>query len=381
METIGTLAGGIAHDFNNILAAISGFCELALEDAAPKTIQADNIRWALEATQRATGLVRQILAFARQTDEEKRPIRVDLIIKETIKFLRSTLPSTIEVREKIMSQGVVMADPNQLHQVIANLCSNAGHAMRARGGTLTIQLEEVTLEAARTDNGRRIQAGKHIKLSIIDTGHGIQAKHLARIFDPYFTTKPQGEGTGIGLSVAQGIVHSHGGFMTVESEPQKGTRCDVVLPIVAEQALAQVKGPTTPITGGDEHILIVDDELPIVMMGEQLLERLGYTVTSCRDPLEAMALFESAPQRYDLVITDLTMPKMTGDELARKMAAIRPDLPMILCTGYSDQRIHYRAAGFGVNAIIYKPLVKKELAETIRGLLDHPAEHQSAANS
>ncbi len=373
METIGTLAGGIAHDFNNILAAISGFCELALEDATAESIQADNLQWALEATNRATGLVRQILAFARQSDEKKHPVRVDLIIKETIKFLRSTLPSTIEVRENIKSEAVVMADPTQLHQVIANLCSNAGYAMRNTGGALTIQLQEVTLETTRTDHGRHIKSGKHLKLSIIDTGHGIPAETLARIFDPYFTTKPQGEGTGIGLSVVQGIIHSHGGFVTVDSAPDKGTRCDVHLPIVDEQALANIETPAA-IIGGDEHILMVDDELSIINMGKQILERLGYTVTSCCDAQEALALFETSPQAFDLVITDLTMPKMTGDQLARKMVAIKPDLPLILCTGYSNQRTHYRAAGFGVNAIIYKPLIKRELAETIRRLLDHNLE-------
>ena len=368
METIGTLAGGIAHDFNNLLASIMGFTELAIEDSKPDTIQEENLNYVLVATQRATDLVSQILTFARQTDTDKKPIQVKLVLGEAIKLLRSTLPSTIKIKEKINSNSTVMAAPTQLHQVIVNLCSNAGHAMRETGGVLTIELSDVELAATHVDPDRLVKAGPNIQLTISDTGHGIAPEILRRIFDPYYTTKKPGEGTGIGLSVVQGIVRSHGGFITVDSKSELGTCFKVFLPIIDREDIPQAMS-STQIVGGNERILLVDDEKLVMQMGHQMLERLGYQVTSRSSSLEAFELFEKAPNQFDLVITDMTMPDLTGDRLAKRISDIRPEIPIILCTGYSNRLDHKNIAESGVKAILYKPLVKNEIAGTIRDVI------------
>lgn len=369
METIGTLAGGIAHDFNNLLASIMGFSELALEDSQSGSVQQENLKCTLVAAQRAADLVGQILTFARQTDTEKKPIQVKHVLTESIKLLRSTLPSTIKINEQIASKSAILAAPTQLHQVIVNLCSNASHAMQETGGVLTIGLTDVELSATHTDPNRLVKAGPNIKLTIADTGHGIAPEIKDRIFDPYYTTKKPGEGTGIGLSVVQGIVRSHGGFITVDSEPGMGTTFQVFLPVIDRKDIPQVMS-SSRITGGSERILLVDDEHLVVQMGKQMLERMGYVVTSRIHSPEALELFEKAPDQFDLVITDMTMPDLTGDRLAKRISEIRPDIPIILCTGYSNRLDHQNITKAGVRVILYKPLVKTELANAIRDALD-----------
>lgn len=368
METIGTLAGGIAHDFNNLLASIMGFSELALEDSQPDSIQHENLKCVLVAAQRAADLVGQILTFARQTDTEKTPIQLKHVLTEAMKLLRSTLPSTIRIKEEIISKSAVLATPTQMHQVIVNLCSNASHAMQESGGVLTIGLTDVEQNATHIDPSTPVKTGPFLKLTVADTGHGIAPEINDRIFDPYYTTKKPGEGTGIGLSVVQGIVRSHGGFITVDSEPGKGATFNVFLPIIDRKDIPQVMS-SNRVIGGNERILLVDDEVLVVQMGQQMLERLGYEVTSRTSSLEAFELFEKASDQFDLVITDMTMPELTGDRLAKMITNIRPEIPIILCTGYSNRLDHTAIADVGIRAILYKPLVKTELANTIRNVL------------
>jgi PAS domain S-box-containing protein len=368
METIGTLAGGIAHDFNNLLASIKGYTELVLEDSQPETIQEENLNYILVATQRATDLVSQILTFARQTDTEKKPIQVKQVFAEALKLVRSTLPSTIKIRKNMQSNSAVLAASTQLHQVIVNLCSNAGHAMQESGGVLTIELTDIEPGTTYEDPNRLVKAGPHVQLTIADTGHGIAPEILRRIFDPYYTTKKPGEGTGIGLSVVQGIVRSHGGFITVDSKQEQGTCFKVFLPIFDRENIPQAVS-STQIVGGNERILLVDDELLVLQMGHQMLERLGYQVTARSSSLEAFELFEKASDQFDLVITDMTMPDLTGDRLAKRISDIRPDVPIILLTGHSNRLDHKKLAEAGVKATLHKPLVKKDLASTIRNAI------------
>ena len=369
MESIGTLAGGIAHDFNNILASIIGFSELALEDAEAQTLQQENLRYVLIAANRAKNLVNQILAFARQSDVEQRPMQPQLILKEALKFIRSTLPTTIRVKEQIQSQTTILADPTQIHQIIVNLCSNANHAMQPSGGELTISLVDEDIDKPIAEQPIKIAPGRYVRLSVTDSGQGIPESILERIFEPFFTTKEQGKGTGMGLAVVQGIVRSHRGFVTVESVPGKGATFNVFLPEMVAPELSE-EDEVKPLVGGHEHILFVDDEDPITRMGKQMLERLGYTVTTRTSSVEALELFHAAPRRFDLVMTDMTMPEMTGDRLAQEMIKIRPDIPIILCTGYSQQITAETAATMGIRSYAYKPLVKKQLAATIRAVLD-----------
>lgn len=368
METIGTLAGGIAHDFNNILASITGYSELALEDSQPDTIQRENLKCVLIAAQRAADLVGQILTFARQTDTEKIAVKVHVVLEEALKLLHSTLPSTIKIEKHIRTTSAVMAAPSQLHQVIVNLCSNASHAMQSTGGVLTIELAEIELDRASLYAGHLVSGGPYVKLRISDTGHGMAPDIMERIFDPYFTTKKPGEGTGIGLSVVQGIVRAHGGFLSAESHPGKGATFNVFLPRIDNKEL-----PRTPqasrIVGGKERILLVDDENHIVYMGQQILERLGYRVTPCSKATEAFELFKASPDQFDLVIADITMPQMTGDLLAKKITAIRPEMPIILWTGHTDRLGQIESSKSGANAIVYKPMSKSKLAKTIREVL------------
>ncbi len=368
METIGTLAGGIAHDFNNLLASIMGFSELALEDSQPDTIQHENLKCVLVAAQRAADLVGQILTFARQTDTEKTHIEMKHVLTEAIKLLRSTLPSTIRIVERVTSKSAVLAAPTQMHQVIVNLCSNASHAMQESGGVLTIGLTDVELGATHINPGGPVKAGRFLKLTIADSGHGIAPEIKDRIFDPYYTTKKPGEGTGIGLSVVQGIVRSHGGFITVDSEAGQGATFNVFLPIIDREEIPK-EISSNQVVGGNERILLVDDEVLVIQMGRQMLERLGYEVTSRTSSLEAFELFEKAPYKFDLVITDMTMPELTGDRLAKMITDIRPEIPIILCTGYSNRLNRATIADAGIQAILYKPLVKTELANTIRNVL------------
>jgi CheY-like chemotaxis protein len=338
----------------------------------------------LKAGARAGDLVQQILSFTRKTAKEFTPIRPHVIAKEALKLLRSSIPAFIEIREEIAACGKIMADPTQIHQVIMNLCTNAYHAMREEGGILEVSLRNVEfglgiaeLEPARGRSKIRIpqleidlNPGSYVRLSVSDTGHGMIPEVMERIFDPYFTTKEKGYGTGLGLSVVHGIVEAHGGAITVDSEPGKGSTFHVYFPKIEEAEEAMEAGPGGPLPTGTERILFVDDEPALVDLNKQRLERLGYEVVISTSSLEVLELFRAKPDQFDLVITDMTMPKMTGDKLARELMKIRPNIPIILCTGFSERISEEKAKEMGIRAFAMKPLVMRDLAETVRDVLD-----------
>ena len=369
MESIGTLAGGIAHDFNNILSAIIGYTELSLYDAAKGTPLENNLQGVYTAGIRARDLVKQILAFARQSDEEQRPIRVDIITKEVLKLIRSTIPTTIEVKENIESHSLIMGSPSHVHQIFMNLCSNAAQAMEDAGGILKVVLTDVEYNDQSPLPLSGLKPGNYLKISVSDTGPGISPDIIGSIFEPYFTTKGVGEGTGMGLALTHGIIESYGGKITVDSELGKGTVFSIYLPITKKRDDHRPDEKEI-LPSGTESILFVDDELPIANMGSQLLERLGYRVTVRTSSVEALELFRSKPNDFDLVITDMTMPNMTGDQLAVELMKMRSDIPVILCTGYSKKISEEIAKEIGIKAFAYKPVVKADLAETVRKVLD-----------
>ncbi|MBT8372281.1 MAG: response regulator, partial [Deltaproteobacteria bacterium] len=372
MEAIGTLAGGIAHDFNNILAAAIGYTEMALNDNANNSALKSNLQEVLKAGHRAKNLVRQILAFSRQADQEVKPLQVKIIVKEALKLLRASLPTTIEIRPNINSDAAVLADPTQIHQVLMNLCTNAQHAMREKGGFLQVSLTSAEIESGIPEQRLGVTAGKYLCLKIRDTGHGMSSAVIDRIFDPFFTTKARDEGTGMGLAVVHGIVNSYKGAVTVESEVGKGSTFKIYLPVIEKEITAPVKTRTHN-CNGSENILFVDDETALLDIGQQMLNRLGYHVITKTSSVEALELFQAKPDKFDLVITDMTMPNMTGDKLAQKMLAIRPDIPVILCTGYSHQITEEKAKRIGIKKFIFKPVAIEELARTIRNVMDNAA--------
>ena len=369
LESIGNLAGGIAHDFNNILSPIIGYTELSLDDVERGSQLEDNLQEVYRAGKRARDLVKQILAFARQSDEELRPIQMDTIAKEALKFIRSTIPTSIEIRKKLESRSPIMGNPTQVHQLFMNLCTNAAQAMEDRGGIMEVGLANVELDDRSSLVQLGLKPGDYIKITVSDTGSGIDPNTIDSIFEPYFTTKGIGEGTGMGLALVHGIVESHGGKITVDSELGKGTTFWVYLPITKNrEAYRHYEKENLP--SGTERILFVDDELPIAKMGSQILERLGYQVTVRTSSVEALELFRSKPNDFDLVITDMTMPNMTGDELAMELIAFRSDIPVILCTGYSKKITDEKAAKIGIKAFAYKPIVTEDLAKTVRKVLN-----------
>jgi two-component system cell cycle sensor histidine kinase/response regulator CckA len=369
MEAIGTLAGGIAHDFNNILSAIFGFAEIAKLETAETSGAHRCLVKILEAAGRARDLVKQILTFSRQTDIKPRIIQPKIIVEETIKLLEASLPSTIEIRTNLRANEAVMADPTSIHQIIMNLCTNAGHAMRKNGGILDISLLCVELDHDFARVHPEIKPGQFLRLTIRDTGHGMSHDVKERIFDPFFTTKGEGEGTGMGLSVVHGIIRSLGGAIVVHSEPDKGSTFSVYLPIHARQQVKQEKQEEI-IAGGKEHIVFVDDEEFIVDIARQMLEMLGYRVVGKTDSREAFTYFKEHAGEVDLVITDFTMPHMTGIDLAKEIRKIRHDLPILLCTGYNTGFSEAEIKEAGINAFILKPVVRKELADVVRKVLD-----------
>jgi PAS domain S-box-containing protein len=369
MEALGTLAGGIAHDFNNILAAIIGYTEIVVADTPPAAPSHDYLNRVLAAGERARSLVKQILAFSRQGEMEPKPVQVKLIVKEVLKLLRASLPATIEIDLQIESDGTVMADPTQLHQVMMNLGTNAGYAMARTGGRLWVRLEEIRLDEEFTRLHTGLRPGDYLKLTVGDTGQGIDPENLTKIFDPFFTTKPKGEGTGMGLSVVHGIVTGLGGLITVDSAPGKGARFQVYLPALQEAGPVRA-AEAGPLPTGRERILFVDDEPFQTDMLKHLLGLLGYRVETRNTAAEALALFGQNPRGFDLVITDMVMPEMTGDELAVRLLAIRPDLPIILATGYSQNITEAKAVAMGIKAFALKPLVIDELSRLIRQVLD-----------
>ena len=370
MEAIGALAGGIAHDFNNILSPIIGCTEMVMEDVSADTFLYENLQAVYHAGLRARDLVQQILTFSRQTDHELKPLRAQTIIKEVLKLTRSTLPTTIQIQQQISNQcGLVMADTIQIHQIAMNLITNAYHAMEKTGGKLTVTLEEITLTADDLKDPDSIP-GPYVCLTVTDTGIGMKKSEMDRIFEPYFTTKEKGKGTGLGLSIVHGIVKGFGGDIRVYSEPGKGASFKVYLPIYKTKAKGLEIGVPEIIIGGTERILFVDDEDQIVRLTKNTLERLGYHVKVRTGSIDALELFQAAPDKFDLVITDMTMPNMTGTQLAKKLLAIRPDIPIIICSGFSEIMDEQEVKKLGIRGFVMKPVVKKELAKKIREVLD-----------
>ena len=375
MEAIGTLSGGIAHDFNNILGSILGYTELSILGVPEGSKLKKNLTEVFKAGKRAKTLIQQILAFSRKQELEQKPLQLKYIVKESLKLLRSTLPTDIEIKEDIAKDvGVVNADPTQMQQVIMNLCTNAGHAMQKEGGVLTVGLANVELDDIAAAQYVNINPGPYLRFSVSDTGDGITPDVKERIFEPYFTTKAPGAGTGLGLSVVHGIVKSHGGTITVYSEQGKGSTFHVYLPLIQEEAIKPEMDEQAPILTGNERILFIDDEPTLVEIGTLMLDRLGYKVTTRTSSIEALELFREKPNKFDLVITDMTMPKMTGDKLAQELMKIRPDIPIIICTGYSGRISEEKAIGMGIKALVMKPLMMRDIANTVRKVLDEKKE-------
>ncbi len=371
MEAIGTLAGGIAHDFNNILGSILGYADMAKEDAEPGSSIARDLDQVLKSSYRAKELVKQILSFSRQSEEEKYPFQPAPIVKEALKILRPSIPTTIDIRQDIDTKtSTILADPTNVHQILINICTNAFHAMEETGGELSITLKEISLDSKSIALEPGVMAGNYIKLSIADTGEGIDPTIKNKVFDPYFTTKDTGKGTGMGLAIVHGIVKSCGGFINLESEPGKGTTFHVFLPIYEREVVYQEK-IQEKIPLGHERVLFIDDEEMLVEMGQDMLQRLGYKVTVCNKSLEALELFKESPDQFDVVITDQTMPKMTGADLAVKLLAVRSDIPIILCTGYSSIVDAEKAMDLGISEFILKPIVKRDIAKLIRKVLEN----------
>jgi len=374
MESIGTLAGGIAHDFNNILGIIVGNTELAMDDIPEWHSARRNLKEILTSSIRARDIVKQILAFSRQSPQEKKPVRIIPIIKESLKLLRSSIPATIRIHQSISSDSdTVLADPVQINQVLINLCINAVHAMGDKGGVLEVGLEDVELDSGDAIQYHDLPSGKYVRLTVSDTGHGIESILLKRIFDPYFTTKGVGKGSGMGLSVVHGIVKSHGGCVAVNSEPGKGTVFNVLFPCVEDKPEPEVE-ISIEIPRGKGKILFVDDEKAIIDIMQPMIERLGYEVSVRTSSIEGLEAFRANPNRFDLVITDFTMPNMTGMELAKELFQLRSDIPVILCTGYSEHINEDKAKRSGIRAFVVKPVVLSEIASTIRKVLDNDKE-------
>ena len=377
MEAIGTLAGGIAHDFNNILAAVMGYTELTLLSLPEKSQLADQLNHVLKASVRAKELVEQILTISRRTtqDFQPQPVQIGLIIKEALKLIKSTFPSTIQLRLEILSNGKVVIDPSQMHQIIMNLCTNAKHAMQQKGGILTVELNDIDIEphAKILHQNPDLQPGPYISIAVKDTGHGMAPKVAKRIFEPYFTTKEKDVGTGLGLAMVHGITKNYGGTISFRSKVGEGTAFYVYLPRVdSDQSLKETSESTAvqPAPTGAERVLFVDDEPELVALGRDMLEHLGYQVVTKNNGIDALKEFREKPNHFDVVVTDMTMPKMTGERLAQELISIRSEIPIILCTGFSEQINEQKAKVIGIKAFLMKPLTLNRLAKTVRAVMD-----------
>lgn len=367
MEAMGTLAGGIAHDFNNILSVIIGYTEIARS----KLTNADMeglLQNVLRAGDRAKSLIKQILTFSRRTDQKKRPVDLSIIVKEALKLLRPTIPSSIEIQQEIDSTLSVMADPTQIHQVLMNLCANSAHAMRDKGGVLGVFLHDCFI-SKHSSVSPDLPPGSYVKLTVFDTGAGIKPDDLDRIFDPFFTTKPQGEGTGLGLSMVYGIVRECKGAILVNSAPGEGTSFEIYIPGIGEEGKSEAPEEVNAVPGGNERILFVDDEPDVARMAKEMIQMLGYSIYTETSSIKALEDFRSNPRRYDLVITDMTMPGMTGKDLAKELLKVRPGLPIIMCTGYSETVSKEEARQIGISEFRMKPVSMRNMAEAIRSAL------------
>ena len=378
MEAVGTLAGGIAHDFNNILAAIIGYTEITLLEAGPEALPRKGLEQVLKAAFRARDVVKQILMFARATDDEVlRPVKIGPVLQEALKLLRASLPATVEIRSDVdRGRDTVLAEATQIHQVLINLCTNAAHAMEETGGLLEVSLRTAEADELSDIPYPRIGPASFLVLTVSDSGCGMDRSIVERIFDPYFTTKEVGKGTGLGLAVVHGIVERHKGWIRVRSEPGKGSTFQVYFPGIPEAAPDAVEAERE-LPGGKERILFVDDEQALVDVARMMLESLGYEVQTVMNGVEALQLFEADPKRFDVILTDFTMPQMTGDELARAILVRRPDVPVILCTGFTERFDERRAKAMGITEFVMKPLDLKALAHLLRRVLDGKPEKSS----
>ncbi len=375
MEAIGTLAGGIAHDFNNILAAIMGHTELALMQINDKPQAERYLSEVLNASDRAKDLVYQILSFSRQNDSQLKPLQISTVIKEALRLIRSTLPTTITIQKKIeQNDNIIIGNATQIHQILMNLCTNAAHAMQDSDGTLSVGLKalDISVEDLNPSSSSpcplNLGPGRYTCLTVTDTGHGIPQNHIGRIFDPYFTTKEKDVGTGLGLAVVQGIVQNHGGKIEVESRAGEGTTFCIYLPRIKTDLKDEIKTLQT-IPDGNERILFVDDDPALAELGGKLLTTLGYTVVTETDPQAALERFEKAPQSFDLIITDLIMPGLSGEALAGAVLDKNPDMPIIACTGFSERFNESRLIEAGIKGVLYKPITIYHLANGIRQAL------------
>jgi len=374
MESIGNLAGGIAHDFNNLLFPIIGMSEMLLEDLPTDGLEYENAKEIFNAGKRAGDLVKQILAFSRQSEHKMKPVRVQNVLKEVLNLSRSIIPTNIEIHEKIQqNSGLVLADPTQIHQIAMNLITNAFHAVEEKNGIIDIKLKEITLKGNELPDSLLLP-GKCIRLSISDNGTGMSQNTIYKIFEPYFTTKEQGKGTGLGLAVVYGIVKEHGGDIKVYSEIGKGTTFNIFLPLMKKTTdIAAVEKKAKMVTG-TEKILLIDDEVSVAKIESQMLSRLGYQLTTKTSSVDALNMFESNPDFFDLVISDMTMPNLTGDQLAKEILAIKPNMPIIICTGFSERINKEQAEMIGVKGFLLKPVIKSDMAQMVRNILDNTGE-------
>ena len=370
METIGTLAGGIAHDFNNILTPILGYTDMAREELPEES----NLRFDLEqinnAALRGKDLVQQILTFSREVDFEKKPIQIQPIVAEVLNLLKSSFPPSVQIKQDLdLQTGTVLADPTHIHQIVMNLCTNANHAMMKTGGILNIKLDSVTINKKSADKIPNLKNGDYIRLTISDTGYGMDIKTKERIFEPFFTRKEVGSGSGLGLSVVHGIINNYGGAIIVDSKPGKGTVFMIYLPKYSNDPGDISKSAKKPIKG-DEHILFVDDEPEITFMGKKMLENLGYKVTIKSDSLSALEEFKKNPRKFSLLVTDQSMPLMSGTQLAGRMKSLNPGLKVIIITGFADNLSGDELSRSGISEVILKPMRLDEFSNVIRKVLD-----------
>ncbi len=377
MKAIGTLAGGIAHDFNNILSSVMGYTELALFSLPEKSQATDQLNHVFTASLRAKDLIGQILTSSRQMnqDQQSRPVQAGLIVKEALKLIQSTFPSTIQLHTEITSGGMLFIDPGQLYQIVMNLCTNARYAMQEDGGSLTVTLKDMDIEphAEVLDQNPELRPGPYIRLSVEDTGHGMPPEVMQRIFEPYFTTREKDVGAGLGLAMVHGITKSCGGAIVVESHQGKGTILILYLPRTDSEKSVEEREENAVLQkapGGSERILFVDDEATLVNIGRNILEYQGYQVVTKENGLDALREFSERPDDFDAVITDMTMPQMTGEKLARELIRIRPEIPVIMCTGFSERIDDQKAKALGVKAFLMKPFTLSHLTKTLREVLD-----------
>ncbi len=370
MESIGTLAGGIAHDFNNILVPVLGYTEMMIEDIDDNDPLRASLNEVLSGTMRAKDLVKQILTFSRQAEKERKPFKFHIIIKEVLNLSRAMLPSTIVIEQDVHDDcGMVMGDPTQIHQVAMNLITNAFQAMEEDGGTLSVQLKAVDITPENIPSAE-LSPGPYVCLTVQDTGAGIDVANLEMIFNPYFTTKETDKGTGLGLAIVYGIIQSHKGGITVQSEPGQGALFNVYFPRIAHDMDSKNERKPVDMNTGNERILLVDDEVVILEMVSKMLKRFGYGITTFNSSTEALEAFRSDPDNFEMVITDMTMPNLTGDRLIIELKKIRPGIPVILCTGFSDRIPDAIISSIGIDRILVKPITREELAGAIRDIFD-----------